>query len=362
MKCLFVASSMNFGGAERVMSILSNAWCDKGCEVKILLTNTSAHSSYVLNAQVELLSCYDEKKAGIPHIVIVRAIRSLCKMWKPDVIISFYNDIAALTAVAITGLHIPLIYSERNDPNRVNQRKIDKIYRKIVEHRADKFVFQTTGAQKYYPENVQKRSVVILNPLDMTGFPTHDFDVEKKEIVTVGRLEPQKNQKLLIDAFSALSRDFPDYTLIIYGEGSLRKELENFIESKGLKGRVLLPGSKNNVQEYIKDASLFVLSSDYEGIPNALIEAMAIGLPCVSTDCSPGGARELIDDGENGAIVECGNANELAMTMIRLLADRGSARKIGTNAKKICTRVDKNLICNGWLDLIRNCQGRKNGV
>ena len=219
MKCLFVASSMNFGGAERVMSILANSWCDKGCEVKILLTGTSAQSKYTLSKQVELISCFsDAKKAIVPHFVIVKVVRSLCKLWKPDVVISFYNDIAALTAVAITGLHIPLIYSERNDPNRVNQRKVDKIYRKIVEHRADEFVFQTTGAQKCYPKKVQKRSVVILNPLDVTGFPTHDFTVEKKEIVTVGRLEPQKNQKLLINAFSELAKDFPDYTLIIYGE------------------------------------------------------------------------------------------------------------------------------------------------
>ena len=173
---------------------------------------------------------------------------------------------------------------------------------------------------------------------------------------------PQKNQKLLINAFSELAKKIPDYTLVIYGEGSLRKELEKFIESKGLKDRIFLPGAKNNIQEYIKDASLFVLSSDYEGIPNALIEAMAIGLPCVSTDCSPGGARELITNGENGVIVECRNSNELATAMARLLTDRESAKKMGTNAKKIYTRVDKNLVCNRWLDLIRDCRGRKNGV
>ena len=196
----------------------------------------------------------------------------------------------------------------------------------------------------------------------MTGFPTHDFTVERKEIVTVGRLEPQKNQKLLINAFSELAKKFPDYTLVIYGEGSLRKKLEKYIESKGLKDRVFLPGAKNNIQEYIKDASLFVLSSDYEGIPNALIEAMAIGLPCVSTDCSPGGARELITNGENGVIVECRNSNELATAMARLLTDRESAKRMGTNAKKIYTRVDKNLVCNRWLDLIRDCRRRKNGV
>lgn len=361
MKCLFVAPSMNFGGAERVMSILSNAWCDKNCKVKILLTRTSAQSKYELNKNVELLSCYDEvKKASIPHIVIMKSIRSLCKAWRPDVVISFYNDIAALTALAIIGCHIPLIYSERNDPNRVNQRKIDKIYRKIVEHSADRFVFQTTGAQKCYPPKVQERGVVILNPLDMTGFLTHDFTVEKKEIVTVGRLEPQKNQKILIDAFSKFANDFPDYNLTIYGEGSLRLELEHFIQSKGLQNRVMLPGSKNSIQEYIKDVSLFVLSSDYEGIPNALIEAMAIGIPCISTDCSPGGARELINNGENGVIVECNNSVALAKAIVSLLEDREKAKMIGTNAKRICMRVDKDLICDRWLNLIKDCRRKDN--
>ena len=175
-------------------------------------------------------------------------------------------------------------------------------------------------------------------------------------------MEPQKNQKLLINAFSDLAKDFPDYTLIIYGEGSLRNELENYIISKGLQSKVVLPGVKNNIQEYIKDASLFVLSSDYEGIPNALIEAMAIGLPCVSTDCSPGGARELIADGENGTIVECGNPQMLAKAMELVLKDREKAQGMGTNAKKICARVDKDVVCDSWLDLIKDSRGKKNGV
>lgn len=275
-------------------------------------------------------------------------------------VISFYNDVAALTALAITGYHIPLIYSERNDPNRVNQRKMDKVYRKIVERSARGFVFQTTGAQKCYPKKVQDRSDVILNPLETAGFPTHDFTSEKKEIVTVGRLEPQKNQKILIDAFSKIANDFLDYDLTIYGEGSLRPELEQFVQSKGLQNRVILPGSKNRIQEHIKDAALFVLSSDYEGIPNALIEAMAIGLPCISTDCSPGGARELINDGENGIIVDCGNSDALAKAMVSLLEDRKKAQEMGINAKKICRRADKDLVCDRWLNLIMDCRRKVN--
>lgn len=353
MKCLFVAPGMLFGGAERVMSILANEWGKSNVESMILVTETEAISKYNLSNKVTMISCLEEKKrAKIPHLVIIKRIRKICKEWQPDVVISFYNDLCALTALAITGLHIPLIYSERNDPNRTNQGKIDRLYRKIIENMADKIVFQTTGAQRCYSKSVQEKSTVILNPLNTCGFPIHDFSNEKHEIVSVGRLEPQKNQKLLIDAFALIANDFQEYQLTIYGEGSLRKELEDYIKAKGLQERVFLPGSKNNIQEHIKDASLFVLSSDYEGIPNALIEAMAIGLPCVSTDCSPGGARELIEDGVNGLITPCGDANKLSDAMRMMLSNKAYVKACGIEALKIREKTDVRKISEDWLRYI----------
>lgn len=353
MKCLFVAPGMLFGGAERVMSILANEWGKSNVESMILVTETEAISKYNLSNKVTMISCLEEKKrAKIPHLVIIKRIRKICKEWQPDVVISFYNDLCALTALAITGLHIPLIYSERNDSNRTNQGKIDRLYRKIIENMADKIVFQTTGAQRCYSKSVQEKSTVILNPLNTCGFPIHDFSNEKHEIVSVGRLEPQKNQKLLIDAFALIANDFQEYQLTIYGEGSLRKELEDYIKAKGLQERVFLPGSKNNIQEHIKDASLFVLSSDYEGIPNALIEAMAIGLPCVSTDCSPGGARELIEDGVNGLITPCGDANKLSDAMRMMLSNKAYVKACGIEALKIHEKTDVRKISEDWLRYI----------
>lgn len=353
MKCLFVSAGMLYGGAERVTSILVNEWAKNDCETRILVTRTEKISKYPLAQNVEVVSCYEDvKKTKAGQLAIIRIIRETCREWKPDVVISFYNDLCALASIAILGLHIPLIYSERNDPNRTNQRPIDQVYRKIVENRADKIVFQTKGAQACYPPKVQKKSVVILNPLDTSAFPTHDFSNEKKEIVSVGRLEPQKNQKLLIESFSMLAEELPDYNLVIYGEGSLRKELEAFVESKGLTNRVFLPGAKSGIQNYIKDASLFVLSSDYEGIPNALIEAMAIGLPCVSTDCSPGGARELIESEENGLIVECGNPKMLADAVKRMIVEKKEAKRMGTQARLVRSRVDKCKIADSWLGII----------
>ena len=348
-----MSAGMLYGGAERVTSILVNEWAKNDCETRILVTRTEKISKYPLAQNVEVVSCYEDiKKAKVGQLAIIRIIRETCKEWKPDVVISFYNDLCALASIAILGLHIPLIYSERNDPNRTNQRPIDQVYRKIVENRADKIVFQTKGAQACYPPKVQKKSVVILNPSDTSAFPTHDFSNEKKEIVSVGRLEPQKNQKLLIESFSMLAEELPDYNLVIYGEGSLRKELEAFVESKGLTNRVFLPGAKSGIQNYIKDASLFVLSSDYEGIPNALIEAMAIGLPCVSTDCSPGGARELIESEENGLIVECGNPKMLADAVKRMIVEKKEAKRMGTQARLVRSRVDKCKIADSWLGII----------
>ena len=363
MKCLFVSAGMLYGGAERVTSILVNEWAKKGCKTKILVTRTEPISKYPLDQSVNVISCLEEVKiAPVGQLAIMKKIREICKKWKPDVVISFYNDLCALSALAIKGLHIPLIYSERNDPNRTNQRQSDRLYRKIVEKNTDKIVFQTTGAQQCYSRKIQKKSTGILNPLDTTGFPIHNFLCEKKEIVSIGRLEPQKNQKLLIKAFSLIAEELPDYSLVIYGEGSLREYLENYIKSKNLEDRVLLPGVKENVQEYIKDASLFVLSSDYEGIPNALIEAMAIGLPCVSTDCSPGGARELINSGKNGVIVECGNAEALANAISESICDREKAALIGKQAELLRRRVDKERIAEKWLKLIKNCRGKENEI
>ena len=339
MKCLFVSAGMLYGGAERVTSILVNEWAKNGCETKILVTRTEKISKYPLSQHVEVVSCYEDvERAKIGQLTIIRAIRTICKKWNPDVVISFYNDLSALASIAILGLHIPLIYSERNDPNRTNQRAIDQVYRKIIEYRADKVVFQTKGAQECYPLKVQKKSAVILNPLDTTAFPTHDFSNEKKEIISI--------------AFSMLAEELSDYNLVIYGEGSARKELELYIESKGLTNRVLLPGAKSEIQDYIKDASLFVLSSDYEGIPNALIEAMAIGLPCVSTDCSPGGARELIESGKNGLITPCGDAQKLVEAIRKMITNKPLARACGTNAMQICQRTAVEKISEEWMRCI----------
>lgn len=354
MKIMFVTPAMTYGGAERVISILCNEWDKKNHTVSIIITGENEQCVYPLSKRVGCICLGGINKSNkYPHLELITKIRQEISEEKPDIVIAFMNDTCAYTAIAMLGLKTPLIYSERNDPKKVNQSKKDKIYRKIAEYFSKGIVFQTYGAQKCYSKRVQKKSAIILNPMNIMGLPECDYKNMKKEIVTVGRLEPQKNHKLLIDAFAKIAEKFSEYNLKIYGTGSLENELKEQIQKLHLESRILLMGNSKHVLEDIKQASQFVFSSDFEGLPNSLIEAMALGLPCISTDCSPGGAREVIKDGENGLLTECGNVDELAKAMCYLLDNQDKANEFGRKAKDVKFRVESGYIANCWIEFIK---------
>lgn len=353
MNITFVTPGMNYGGAERVISLLSNQWVAMGHNVNLLIVGENPTCVYYLDEKIKVRCIGGLKgKPIIAHFNLVRKIKKEIHSFNTDVTVSFMNDTCAYTAMALKGTKIPLFYSERNDPTKVNQRGIDKIYRKIVEKRADGIVFQTNGAKSYYSKKVQKKSKVILNPFNASNLPEYDFENKEKEIVSVGRLQPQKNHALLIDAFSLISDKFKDYTLKIYGDGILREDLQRQINELGLENQVILMGAHQDVLNKINKASLFAFSSDYEGLPNALIEAMCIGIPSVSTDCSPGGARELIENEENGLLVPCNDATALADAMEKVLVNEELARTFSINGKKIADRMESRKIAEKWLEFI----------
>ena len=204
---------------------------------------------------------------------------------------------------------------------------------KILYPLADGFVFQTKEAQEYFDKKIQKKSVIIPNPIN-EEFICEPYNGEReKKIVTVGRLEEQKNHKMLIKAFSKLPEGLSEYKLIIYGEGSLRPELEKQIKELNLLGRVFLPGQVDDVKNRIYKAGLFVLSSNYEGMPNALMEAMALGVPCASTDCPCGGPRFLIKNEYNGLLYNVNNELELKLAINKIIGDEELSKKISKNAR-----------------------------
>ena len=353
MKLLFVTPGLTYGGAERVISHLANEWNKNDNIVKIVITGENDKPAYPLSDSVEVVGLGGLKNRKFRHISLISSIRKEIKLFHPDVVICFMNDTCAFTIFSMIGMKIPLIYSERNDPNRVNQGKKDKIYRRLVEKIACGFVFQTTAAMECYPKDVQKKSTIILNPMDVSNIPECNYLCDGKYFVSIARLEPQKNHKLLIEAFLNVVKIHPEYKLKLYGTGSLERELKDLVAFLQLNEKVQFMGNSSSVLEEIKDSSAFVLSSDFEGLPNVLIEAMAMGLPCISTDCSPGGARELIDNNINGIIVPCNNVKMLSEAMLSVVSDRQNSIIIGKNAKNIRQRVIVDDIATQWINFIR---------
>lgn len=357
MKIVFVTPGMTFGGAERVISILANIWCDMGHDVSMFITATNREPVYKLNEKINVEYFADYNEKGISHFKLISAIRKFVNKEKADSVISFMNDVCAYTIVALMGTGIPVIYSERNDPNKTNQGKVEKLCRKIVEIGAKHIVFQTNGARSCYSEKVQRKSSIILNPVDLNKIPVRKVDdINYYEIVSVARLEPQKNQELLIDAFNTVNKKHKDAVLRIFGEGSLRNKLQNRIDELGLTDKVYLMGAKTDVLDWIKKSFCFVLSSDFEGLPNSLIEAMCMGMPCISTDCSPGGARELLGE-DKGIVVPCGNKEELAEAIDLYLEKKEIAMQYGEAAYELREEIDCNVIAKKWMKLMEKITG-----
>ena len=216
---------------------------------------------------------------------------------------------------------------------------------------ADGIVFQTPEAKACFSEKIQNKSVIIPNMVNEIFYSTAK-KANRKNVVTAGRLSSGKNHKLLIEAFAKIKGNGAD-DLVIYGEGELRSALEEMVRQRGLDGRVFLPGAVTDVAGMLSAAKLFVLSSDYEGMPNALMEAMAMGLPCISTDCPCGGPHMLIEDGKDGLLVPVNDAEALAQAIQTLLQDEALADGLGANAQTKLKKCDPATIAGKWLEYIK---------
>mgnify|MGYP004602439659 FL=1 len=358
-KIIFCIDSLGKGGAERVVSTLANELSQNNQVSIITLVNEQV--AYELNENVNLIELgklkYNSKgksfkkvKSLYNLIYRTRELRKCFNRIKPDIIISFLPEASFLTVYANRKKY-KLIISDRNDPNHEYQTFIYKKLVRILYPKADGYVFQTFDAKNYFNNIIdfkKKKYEIIVNPVNEKFINYPISKSKEKKIVSVGRLTEQKNIDLLIDSFSDIEKDFPEYTLTIYGDGNMREHLSNKIKSLNLENKIAMPGIVNNIQENIIDASLFVMSSDYEGIPNALIEAMTLGLPVISTDCPCGGPRMFIENEKNGFLIPVGSRKELANTMKKVLSDDNLKNRIGKNAKDIVELVNPSVINSKW--------------
>lgn len=354
MKILFCLGSFRHGGAERVIANLSES-LSRECEISIVLTKKS-NLSYQLpkNIQLEILdNPSNSSNFLIKNVKRISKLNKVIKRINPDIIISFLPE-PSYRVLFLKPFHkIPVIVSVRNDPKIEYKSKLNNLVMKFLYKRADGFVFQTEEAKSYFSKKIQDKSVIILNPLSKDFLKPEFTGVREKKIVTVGRLAPQKNQKLLIDAFSKLPKSLKEYKLVIYGVGDLHDELKEQIKKLHLENRVILKGEVQNIQEEIVNASLFVLSSDYEGLPNSLIEAMALGIPVISTNCPCGGPKTLINNYQNGILVPVGNQLELTKKIEQVLTDSKLSNNLSKEARKITDLTNPDKINEKWLNYIK---------
>ena len=356
MKIVTVGYLHGAGGAERQIILLSNQLAKRGHEV-ILLVLAENLTSYEIDPNVLVVDLSDVE-AGVRSSfgkIIKRliAFRKYIKEEKPDVIINYNLQSAYFCMTLCKKERGKVIYSERGDPYDAEYSGLLGLIRDYTVKHMDGLVFQTEGARDFFSDDVKQKSIVIHNsvniPQDKYPIPA----VREKRIVNVGRLHRQKNQKLLIDAFAKISDSFPGYKLEIYGDGELHDELQRQINDLGLKDMIVFYPSRKDLWNCIYNASLFVLTSDYEGMPNALMEAMALGLPCISTDCRPGGARSLIEDGENGFIVPVRNVDALTEAISHCLSKEEIREKIAVNARKIMETHSEKVLFDKWDKFIK---------
>ncbi len=355
MKIMFYTASLLKGGAERVISVLANALVKK-YEVVIVI-NTFKGMAYTVDENVKLIQL-DKKREKLSLTRNMRRIKDtekIVKNEKPDIIISFLPVPSYRILYLKRKLkNIPIIIADRNDPKQEYKSFIDNFLMKRLYHKADNFVFQTSQQRDFFPKDIRDKSTIICNPLK-NEFAEIEKDAKiqkKKTIINVARLQRQKNQKLLINAFAKIAEECKDYNLKIFGQGILKEDLEQQIDELGLKERVKLCGVSDDIKSELEKASLFVLSSDYEGMPNALMEAMAVGLPVISTDCPCGGPKELINNKENGILVPVNDEQALAESMKMILKDNKYAKKLGENAQKIVDKLKEEKIVDEWIQYI----------
>ncbi len=298
MRVLFNISTLTGGGAARVMSCLANQFAENGDDVGFITSYIEARE-YELDSRVKRYSL-SNKKAGKLEKNIAWPLRigKACKDFNPDIVLSFLPEPNIRFLLGTPKNKFVRAVSVRVDPTKEYRSKIRAFLAKFLYKQADSVIFQTEEARSFFSDEIKAHSTILPNQIDDRFFDVCR-DAERKDFISTGRLSTQKNYKVLIKAFSRIA-DKTDDNLIIYGEGPLRSELELLIAELGLSERVFLPGLTDKVIDKVKNAKLYVLSSDYEGMPNALIEALAMGVPSICTDCGGGGPRELIEDGVNG--------------------------------------------------------------
>jgi glycosyltransferase involved in cell wall biosynthesis len=351
-----VIDGLGPGGAENVLTLLANAWAERGDGVTLVtfagqdeppfrpLATAVRRLGLGLRADSHSLA-----QAVAGNVRRVRGLREAMRSSRPDAVISFCDRVNVLTLLAASGLGIPVIVSERVDPARHAIGFVWDALRRLTYPRARAVVVQSTRFVAAIPPAARARTVVIPNPVVHAAGAGVRSDTPAR-LVAMGRLDRQKGFDVLIRAFAAIAARHPRLRLVIFGEGPARADLQKQIDDLGLADRVELPGVVPGPAAALRDADIFVLPSRYEGFPNALCEAMACGIPVVASDT--GAVSEIVRDGENGLVVPTEDSAAVAAALERLVSDKALRARLAAQAPGVTERYSLANVRRTWDDAI----------
>ncbi len=358
-KIAFHLNCLTHGGAERVVTNLANQFAAEGYEV-VVATEWTDTDEFVLDPQVKRvhvgLKPEDEGKSRVTKFFLrIRYLHTFLLEEKPDVIAAFAKRALYRALMACRHTGVPVVISVRIDPVKYYSSITDKLQTALFFGRAAGAVFQTEDAKAFFAPRLQDNSRVILNPINdkYVGLPV--VTSRRKEVVNVARIVDFKNQPMLVEAFAQVHAKHPDYILKIYGpdsEDGTLQQIQEKISALHLQDCVRLMGGSDSLEKEIPEAAVFAYSSSYEGMPNSLMEAMAMGLPVVSTDCPCGGPRMIIRDHENGLLVPVRDPKALAEGICYLIEHPEEAERMGAEARKLSEIAGTKAIYEQWREYL----------
>ena len=340
------------GGAGKQLALTANALAEKGHSV-FLYTYYGGELQHILNKDIQYTAQKPSPKNKLlEYILSPLHIRKQIKRIRPDVVVSWRCNAGCFTVLATIGLKVKTVFSERTDPYTETSLAL-KISSWICNF-SDGGVFQLEKVREYY-KRLYKKSTVIPNPINKNIIISNPapYDKRLKKIVHVGRMEiSQKRQDVMLNAFEIFVKQHPDYTLHFYGDGRDFNKVKHLAAEKNLLNNVIFHGDIPNITNVVQDAKMLVLTSDDEGIPNVILEAFAIGVPVVSTNCSPGGAKLLLGNNRNGLLADIGNFQEIAFLMHQIISEKHLAEKIIANGLAKLKEFSTDVIFAKWNDYL----------
>jgi glycosyltransferase involved in cell wall biosynthesis len=362
LRIAFVIPSLGAGGAERVATLLANEWRAGGHDVTLVTFDTpGTEPFFALDPGISLRELSASATRGLSaklgtNVARVSRLRAVLRELRPDVVVAFMTEANVIALWAALGLGVPVVISERNQPDRPGLGRAHRLARRLTYPLASAMVVQTDAIASWGKARFRIPVHVIPNPVRLGEGTARREDGDVQWLTSLGRLVPQKGFDILIESFAAVASRHPKWRLVIYGEGPDRALLERLREGSGCADRIVLPGLTKDAAEALSKASLFVLPSRFEGYPNALLEALAQGLPVLAT-ASPGGTVEILANGAHGMLVPPEDVAAMTRALDAMLSAPDLRDAYAWKARRAVTGLDVATVGKRWLDLFAGLRG-----